>query len=255
MQGRVIDSYRRVNRGGRRSKNEPDPLTSAMLTSALSFLIQDSLQSREMQQRSVTWFGTVLASVVFGGLVYATTDLPNPWVLVVLYGVAGPLIAILANLVFLGELVRLGRAAVLWRSIERHLRTHRRYGVATAKSHHIPALFVESAYVRISEGRLTSGYGAGAYYLSVLALFGGGWVLSLLIGFALLGRSDPNWTIFNYDIPVMALCAASVAVMYVISVTSICRQVLKLSRRFVDLTVSSTFNRDSAPSRRKQSIG
>ncbi|WP_155858829.1 hypothetical protein [Candidatus Blastococcus massiliensis] len=214
---------------------EPVEVRVALLQTALAFLHADSMQSREMQQRALAWYGTVLAGVVFGGLVYANPERgePNSVVLFILFAVAAPGVSVIANLVYLGELLRLGRAAVIWRSLERHTlhapNLHIRFG-----SEALPPLFTESAYARIFNDKLTRGYGSGAYYLSMLALFAGGWALSFSVGIPLLWNAGPSVEVFSQSVPMVLISFVGTLVLWGASTYRICRRILALAGRVVN---------------------
>jgi hypothetical protein len=220
-----------------------DPAAVSLLLASLEDVRADSVTSRDMQQRAIAWYGTVLASVVFGGLVYAgafqTTPgvgSPDPWVLIVLYGVAGPAIAVITTVVYLGELKRQARAALIWRSIEYHISQDNRWQLPIA-GRHLPPLFVESTLARLGRDRVTHGYGVAAYYLAMLALFGGGVVVSLLIGWSLVRMHQPSVTLAGATVSVYLVCAVVTLVTWLLLTYWMSSSVRQLASRRLDLTI------------------
>lgn len=203
----------------------------------LDGLRADAVQSRDMQQKAIQWLGTVLASVMFGGLVYATAkdSTPSSFVLVILYGLVGPAIAVITGLIYLGELKRQGRTAVVLRSLEKQIAGDAIYHIPGGGAR-FPPIFAESAYSRLgsSGDKITRGYGVAGYYLAILALFPGGLVASVAIGASLMIAH------FGYGATLWGLvaCGSMALCFFVVSTWRLSKQVQKLAETTLELSDS-----------------
>lgn len=145
-----------------------------LLAVAIEQLVADTNTSREMQQRAVTWMGTTTSALIIGALVYVgQSKNPSGVAVTTLLGIATPAAGLFASLIFLGELWRQGRVAVLLRSLESWAAREPTLQVGIERP--IPAIFVETQY-RNLDGK-TGRYGMSIYYLAVLAVFGSSVIL------------------------------------------------------------------------------
>lgn len=177
----MFDFLRNLKKGPPSSKDG-----IALLVGAMAALAEDTKTSREMQQRSISWMGTTVSALLFGTLVFYSGHTTGAyWLVNAVLGLGAPFAAAAASVVFLGELARQGRAAILRRSLELWAQNERGLFVGTAKP--ISPIFGERLYGSLSKSSVTSGYGVAAYYIAILAMFGAG------IGVGPLVATLVNW--------------------------------------------------------------
>lgn len=158
---------------GRRKGPPPSKEGAALLGAAMSALAEDTKTSREMQQRSISWMGTTVSALLFGTLVYYSAHTSGSyWLITAVLGMGAPIAAAAASAVFLGELARQGRAAVIRRSVERWAQGEPDLFVGSAKP--ISPIFGERLYGSVGGSSVTGGYGVAIYYLAILSVFGAG---------------------------------------------------------------------------------
>jgi hypothetical protein len=153
----------------------------------LESLRNDTTMSREQQQRIFQAFATIFASLLIGGFVYAGQDAirQNSILLLILFNIANPAFAIIATVIYLGELTRQGRTAMTLRGLE-HWAARQSFARLGRGKDAIVTLFIETFYGSRASRGPTRGYGVGLYYFAILLLFGGSLVTSVVIGTILL---------------------------------------------------------------------
>lgn len=159
--------------GRRKGPPPPSKEGAALLSAAMSALAEDTKTSREMQQRSISWMGTTISALLFGTLVYSSSHTTGSyWLITAVLGMGAPTAATAASAVFLGELARQGRAAVIRRSLERWAQNEPDLFVGSATP--ISPIFGERLYGSMGGSSFTGGYGVAIYYLAILSVFGAG---------------------------------------------------------------------------------
>lgn len=144
-----------------------------LLGGTMSALAEDTKTSREMQQRAISWMGTTVSALLFGTLVfYSAHTTASYWLVTAVLGMGAPVTATAASAVFLGELARQGRAAMVRRSLELWAQEEPSLYIGTNKP--ISPLLGERLYGSLSKSSVTAGYGVDVYYMAILAVFGAG---------------------------------------------------------------------------------
>lgn len=188
----LSDAARRANVATETGKAD-DVIARELLKFTLESLRNDTTVSRDMQQRVVQAFAAVFSSVLLGGLVYAsqTAIQPSPVVLFVLFNLTSPVFAIVATTMYLGELLRQGRAAAAMRGLEKWAMGSEATWLPGPRDGHVRTLFLETYYgQRSPSDRISSGYGVSLYYGAILLLYSGALTISSVIGDVLLWRFE-----------------------------------------------------------------
>lgn len=175
---------------GRRASGSPEPQSQPgldLLKVTLDQLARETATSRDMQQKAIGWLGATTAALFFGAIVYATNATsPDGRLLTAVLALAVPTAGLVSCVVFLGELFRQGRTALLLRAIEKWAAQEKHLHIGLAMP--ISPLFIETAFQRAGGRARMGGYGVSLYYLAVLALFGGAVVL---------GPAAATWLTWN----------------------------------------------------------
>jgi hypothetical protein len=199
----------------------------------LETLRADTTQSRESQQKTIQWFAATFASVFLGGLVFlrpAGQELSGNDSLIVLFlfAMTMPTLATLASIVFLGELRRQGRAAVVYRGLEKWASGVSVTQIRSNDGLLLPTLFGE-LYQASNPSRGAGRYGVRSYYLSVLALFGGGLVLAVTFACIKLSRWGTLFHLGSIPISVAMILGLFDLAVWITLITPIARSVLRLA--------------------------
>lgn len=229
------------------STKGPESISSELLKASLDFLREDAITSRETQHRIIQSYGTIYASILVGGIVYAsrTSSPADPLIIMSLYGIAAPGFSIVSTIAFLGEVIRMGRAAMASRGIEWWISRNASYHLQGTTGPPFPPVFVEAFYSSLNaKQRSTQSHGTGVFYTAIMALFGGSLLVALLLCNAFLwhwtsGVLEIAGTQLRYSIIVSAIWL----VIWTVGATATIRTIQKMGRRVPDFPIELTFGK------------
>lgn len=207
---------------------------TALLSSAMSHLAEDTKTSREMQQRSISWMGTTVSALVFGILIYYSAHTTGSyWLVTAVLGLGAPIAAAAASAVFLGELARQGRAAIIRRSLE--LWAQGEPGLFVGATKPINPIFGERLYASMGSSPAMGGYEVKIYYLAILSLFGAGLGVGPLIATLITWGAEEGIPLVGHMIPhslvagvIVLVCWAAVTVVQARAVSRMARKEISL---------------------------
>jgi len=153
-----------------------------------------------MQQRAIAWMGTTVSALLFGTLVYSSSHRADTyWLVTAVLGIGAPVAAAASSAIFLGELARQGRAAMVRRSLEAWAQNEPSLHFGLAKP--ISPIFGERLFGSMSRSNMTVGYGVTIYYLAVLSMFGAGVSVGPLVAVLTTWGAPEGLTIFGPGVP------------------------------------------------------
>lgn len=220
--------------GRRKRLSPPSKEGAALLSAAISALAEDTKTSREMQQRSLSWMSTTVSALLFGTLVYYSAHTAGSyWLITAVLGMGAPAAAAAASAVFLGELARQGRAAMIRRSLERWAQDEPDLFIGSAKP--ISPIFGERLYGSVGGSSVTGGYRVGTYYLAILSVFGAGVSVGPLVATLTTWGASEGIPVAGHVIPHSLIAGATVLVCWTAITTLQARTVQRMARQEISL--------------------
>ncbi|MFF0518408.1 hypothetical protein ACFYTC_06905 [Actinomadura nitritigenes] len=229
----------------REHREAPSRAGLDLLKVSLDYLRTDIMTGRDIQLRIIQSYSTVLASIMIGGLVYAgkAPPPPDPDVLLALFGIAIPGFSIVSSAAFMGEMLRIGRAAAAARGIEWWVSRNETLCLHGEDDRLLSPLFVEAFYRATGRRqRSTRGYGTASYYFAIMAIFGGGLTLSLsLYNILLWSRPGEAINLFGANFRASIFVTTLWLVMWIFISTALGRKIRALAEHVPDIIDETIF--------------
>jgi hypothetical protein len=178
--------------------------------------------------------GTTVSALLFGTLVfYSGKTAGSYWLVTAVLGIGAPAAAAAASAVFLGELARQGRAAMVRKSLELWAQDEPTLFVGSANP--ISPIFGERHYGSLSKSPVTAGYGVEIYYLAILAVFGAGISVGPLVATLITWAAPEGISVAGQVIPHSLVGGATILVLWAAITTLQARAVQRMAKQELSL--------------------
>ncbi|WP_129545527.1 hypothetical protein [Arthrobacter dokdonensis] len=204
----------------------------------MTALVEDTKTSREMQQRAIAWMGTTVSALLFGTLVYFSSHRSDSyWLVTAVLGIGAPAAAAASSAIFLGELSRQGRAAMVRRTIEDWALNEPSLRVGRVQP--ISPIFGEQQFASMSGSTITAGYGVTIYYLAVLSMFGAGVAVGPLVATLTTWGAPEGLKIASQGVPHGLFTGSAIQILWAAITAVQALAVRRMGKKGVQLPVGS----------------